>query len=366
MQPIMAHSSSDTECLLLPETKLTPYERCQVDRIAGWKAECPSLFRRALDLLEHPLVLLVEKLIPEDLMRAELNRTYQISELFVDRNTVLAHAGVKNMDDLNNMGLDECDALARSFAVQSTRGALERSTLVAVTGGASPIVNTPIIIMQALKSVHTIGVCYGFADESLSDQAFAFNILKIASCGTLAEKQKAVCEAWEQEEELVSETVEEMLEAVLQAALEQATEELGSRRVPFVGCAIGAAVDGAFANYVTEVAIFAYQERWLRKRSKVEAIAPDPQLARSRVRRLESHLAAGVYWVTFTTTLMATFPPLFLLSLVPRQNVLVQGLIDGSLAAERDVAHLKAQLRENLRASRFTQLPAPEVRLATA
>ncbi|HEV3344800.1 MAG TPA: EcsC family protein [Pirellulales bacterium] len=347
-------------------SQLTPYERRQANKIAGWKAECPSLFRRAMDVIEHPLVVLVEKLIPEEVMRAELKRTYQVSELFVDRDEVLTRAGVTDIEEINKKGLDCCDSLAEFFAVQSTRGALERSTLVAVTGGASPIVNTPIIIMQALKSIHTIGICYGFSDESLNDQAFAFGILQVASCGTLAEKQKAVCEAWEQQEELVSETVEEMLEAVLQGALERATEEYGSERVPFVGAAIGAAVDGAFANYVTEVAIFAYQERWLRKRGKLQAILPDPRLARGQLRRLESHLLASIYWVSFTTTLMATFPPLFVWSLVPRNNPLVQGLIDGAMAADHDLAQLKQQLGESLGGRSRECAPAPPLLRATA
>lgn len=350
----------------MADNSLTPYEQQQVGKIAGWKAEPPSLYRRAIDLLEHPLVALVERLVPEHLMREELKRTYQISELFVDRDEVLKRAGVKDVAELNQKDLEYCDLLAEAFAEKSSRAALERSTLVGVTGGASPIVNTPIIMMQALKSVHAIGFCYGFVDDSINNQAFAFNVLRVASTGSLEEKQQAVCNIWEQEEELVSETVEEMLEAVLQSALEQATDELASRRVPLIGAAIGAAIDGAFANYVTEVAMFAYQERWLRRRGKVASIAPDPRLARGMVRRFESHLAAGVYWVSFTASLMVVFPPLFLCSLVPRDNALVQGLIDGGQAARHDVADLRRQVAEKLRLPEFSTQPAPQLQIAAA
>lgn len=346
--------------------QLTPYEQLQVNKIAGWKAEAPSLYRRAVEVLEQPLCVLVEKLIPENLLLAELKRSYQISELFDDHEQVLQRAGLHEICDLCRADLECCDELAAHFAEQSTRAALERSTLVSVTGGASPIINTPLIIMQALKSIHTIGFCYGFVDQTLNDQAFAFGILRVASSGTLEEKQKAVCEVWEQEDELVSETVEEMLEAVLESALEQATEEMGSRHVPFVGAAIGAAIDGAFSKYVTDVAIFAYQERWLRRSGKLESIAADPYFARSGLRRLESHLAAGVYWVSFTTTLMATFPPLFLWSLVPRKNALVQGLIDGSLAAQRDIETLKIRAAEKLRSRAVEPEPVPPLQLASA
>ncbi len=350
----------------MADASLTPYERQQVDKIAGWKAEPPSLYRRAVDLLEHPFVVLVEKLIPEHLMRAELKRTYQISELFDDRDDVLRRAGVQDIEELNNKELDFCDSLAGFFAANAARAALERSTLVAVTGGASPIINTPLIIMQVLKSIHTIGFCYGFADESVNNQAFAFGILKVASSGTLAEKQQAECGVWEQEDELVSETIDEMLETVLSSALEQATEELGSRRVPFVGAALGAAIDGAFANYVADVAIYSYQERWLRKRGKLTAIVPDPCLARSVVRRFESHLAAGVYWVSFTATLMATFPPLFLWGLVPRENALVRGLVDGGLAARRDLETLKLRAAEKRGSLTVEPQPVPALQLASA
>lgn len=363
-------------------TTLTTYEQQQVRKIAGWKAEPPALVTEVLDVLAHPLVALAEKLIPEQVLRDAVRTSYDASEAFAHHDEVLERAGVKDLAELRSKDLTFCDGLAAEFARKAGGGAMVRSAALASTGGASVLINVPLMMTYSLKTVHTIGFCYGFSTQEPREREYALGILHLASAASVREKQEALGNLREAEEDLLADAIEDLAEEAIETAVESAVEDAaqdaaeeaiseqligaGALRVmPIVGIAFGAATDAAMTGHVANVAILSFQERWLRTNRQLAAIPPDPLLARSALRRAEGNFGRGVYWACFSLSLLASFPPLLLASFVPRKSAVARGCADGRDAARRDLATLAERLRRPAAAS-GAPAALPTVQLAAS
>ena len=335
--------------------RLTPYEVVQYHRIAGWKSEAPSFLRTTWELIEHPLIVAVQKFIPEDTIRNELKLAYQMSEIFSERGEILRIAGISDVKELRNSSLKRCDKLAQMFIPRVSSGAYERSMAFGVTGGNSILTNVPITLMFALKAVHTIGFCYGFDADTLLERAYALGILRIASAKDLAQKQQAIASLRDAEDEVVSEAIEEFIATLIEDAIGKTA---GEKSIPFVGAAFGAALDGAYANRVAEIAMRTFQERWMRVNDRVDIIPPDPEYARSQLRLLQGSASFCFYWATSSLSFFTTFPFLLVNSFIPHQNVIALGFSNGSRDATSDAQEIHDRVHEFLFSSPEDQLPA--------
>jgi len=360
---------------------LTDYERQQIRRIAGWKAEPPALVAEALDVLAHPLVSLAERLIPEQVLRDAVRMSYEASEVFAHREQILAQAGVQSLKDLRGKDLAFCDGLAAEFARKAGGGTLVRSAALAGTGGASVLVSVPLMMTYCLKTVHTIGYCYGFSTHEPREREYVLGVLRLASAASLHEKQDALGSLRDAEEELLADAVEELAEEAVETALESAVEDAAQgaaeeaiseqlmsagalRALPLVGIAFGAATDAAMTGHVANVAQLSFQERWLRVNRQLAPIAPDPALARDLVHRVEGNVGRGVYWACFTLSFLASFPPLLLASLVPGKSSVAKGCAAGRDAARQDLARLARRVHQRTVAASAAAAPRPQPQLA--
>ncbi|MDO4557824.1 MAG: EcsC family protein [Planctomycetia bacterium] len=325
--------------------KPNAYILSQIHQIAGWKAEAPSMFRSAWEVIEHPLVVAASRFIPEESIRAELKLAYQMSEIFTERDEVLRIAGIRKIDGLRDGSLRRCDRLAEFFLPRVAAGAYERSAAMGVTGGNSIITSVPITLMFALRAVHTIGFCYGFDGESLLERAYALGILRIASARDLDDKQRAIASLRDAEDEVLSEAIEEFMATLIQEAIGKTA---GEKSIPFVGAAFGAALDGAYAERVARIAIRTFQERWMRINDYVDTIPPDPRYARNSLQLFQGSVSYLLYWTNFTISFFTSFPFLFAGSFVPRGGPVGMGIVAGKNDAVADVNTIRYGVRNFL------------------
>ncbi len=344
---------------------LTSYEQNQVDRIAGWKAEPPMLVIELFEKMTHPMVAVAKQFLPEMAVVDAISAAYKASEVFAHKEAVLKKAGVTHVRKLRRGDLGRCDKLADEFAVKAGEGAMVRGAVISGAGGLGAVLGMEVMVTYALKTIHTIGYCYGYTPEDPREKEFALGILLIAAAGSLEEKQLAIAEtdklkefvAEEIVEDLTKEAIENMAENAIERIAQQAAEEIISERVlesgamrsvPFLGVLFGAISDAAVAQYIGRVAKYSFQERWLAANGKLRNVAPDPKLARSRLRRAEGIVASGAYWTSFLASFVVSFPPLAVASLLPEGNALERGCGDGRHDAARDAKALSARLKTTL------------------
>jgi len=341
---------------------LTPYEQEQVNQIAGWKAEPPMVLVEALEVATHPIVMFAKQFVPDNAVRDAIECAYQASGVLAHRDDIMKRAGVGDLRELRSTSLQRCDQLADDFAKIAGEGAMLRGSVLSSAGGAGAVLGMEVMVTFALKTIHTIGFCYGYCPEDPREKDFALNILLAAAAGNMAEKQKAMADVNSLGEFMLGEVVENVVETSSEKLAEEAIEQVSTtaaedflaervlesgalRSIPLFGILLGAISDAAVAEYVGYVAKRAFQERYLRSRGKVAAIAPDRRYARTRLGRAKGVLGAMFYWSSFLISFTVSYPPLLLVSFLPDGNIISGGFSDGRDAAVHDHKRLLAAIR---------------------
>ncbi|MFN0051644.1 MAG: EcsC family protein [Planctomycetales bacterium] len=334
---------------------LTAYEQQQVRRIAGWKAEPPSYISGLLDKLTHPLVKLAEKALPENTVAEAISDAYASSEVSTHREKVLLRAGVSDLHELRRVDLAVCDRLADEFAKLAEEKAMAAG---AGTGGGnllSAMIVVRSLLGYCLKTIHTVGYCYGFGTEEPHERDYVLGVMLISSAGTLKEKQNAIVTVGNVEEMILEEAFEELIE---DAIAEQILSSGGLTAFPAVGILAGALQFATMTQHVARIAKFTFQERWLRANGRLETrIAPDREYARSWARRVGANAASAMYWSTFGLSFLASVPALWMFRFVPKNHALGRGIADGRRVAVQDAVQLVERLHHQAEA-------APEFELA--
>src|SRR5262249_22414443 len=147
---------------------------------------------------------------------------------------------------------------------------------VSVLGGLGPTLGMEVIVIFALKTIHTVGFCYGFCPEDPGEKDFALKILLAAAAGSMDEKRQAISEMRASDESIVDEVAKGLNTRLLDIVAEKVIDQAS----PLLGILVGAVSDMAVVAYVRRIAKRAFQERWLRVNGKVQSVAPDPRFAR--------------------------------------------------------------------------------------
>jgi len=322
---------------------LLPYENEQVRRIAGWKAEPPSYVSGLLEKLTHPLVKLAEKSLPKNTVAEAIHDAYASSEVSTHREKVLKRAGVAELHELRKADLAFCDKLADEFA----EFAEQRAMLAGAGTGGGNLLSALIVVKAqmnyCLKTIHTIGSCYGFGTEEPHERDYVLGIMLVAAAGSLSAKQHAIVTVGNVEDTIFEEAFEELIE---DAMAEQLLESGGLSAIPVIGILAGAMQFATMTQHVARIAKFVFQERWLRVNGKLAGrIQPERRFARPWVIRAGAGVGASVYWVTFGVSFLISVPVVWLFRFVPTNHTLGHGMAAGKQAASRDVDRLISAIR---------------------
>jgi hypothetical protein len=324
-------------------SRLSDYEAGQVREIAAWKSEPPNPFSELFKRVMLPGARLVERLIPDAVVRAAIEKAYDAAEVTLSKGDLKAQAGVRDFAALRKKSLEQCDTLAnRVGRVALTVSAVEG----AATGAGGPLTtlfDIPLLFTLSIRTILKIGYCYGYELDGPRDRAFVLGVLLAATSSTLDVRRTRLSQLREIEDMLLEETQQDVIADEVASFLFQIEV---FEEVPGVGAVSGALLNLAFLRRVEITTIRVFQERWLRDNGKVDRIEPAEAHARALAAGWSGALVRAAYSGCYCVGFGLTFPAWYVASLFrPLNNAVTRGARAGAAAAGADVDRLLAQAR---------------------
>lgn len=260
--------------------RLTKYEKDQVNAIAKWKKEEPSVVSKAVGFVLEPLAWLVDKVVPETAVRGALECSNTMAKLLTDTKDVIRDGCVSSIDELRTKDLKLSDKMADEVHNWAIGVAVVEGAGTGVFGLPGAAADVPAIITLALRTIHKVGVCYGYECSSDLDKNFVLGVMAISGANSIAEKVSALATLRSIEVMLAKVTWTKMAEKAAQnqlskeaalISIKNLAKQLGyniTKRkalasIPFIGAAVGGSVNGWYIKEVGWAARRAFQERWL-------------------------------------------------------------------------------------------------------
>ncbi len=324
-------------------TELTAYESEQVQQIAAWKSKPTNPVSEMWKRMILPGARVVEKLIPDRLVQAAIEKSYDVAEMLAGQEGIRHRAGIKDLQELRDKPLEECDRLAKEVGLAAQTLAVVEGAATGAGGVLTTLVDVPLLFVLSLRTILKIGHCYGYPLDQHKGRHFVLGVLLTALSGSIETRRHRLSRLRELEELLIVETQEEIVTEELLSFLFQLEifEE-----VPGVGAISGALLNLAFMHRVDTTAQRVFQEHWLRDNGKVDVIEPAPSTAR--------HLAtgwggavgrvaySGFYCLGFGVALpVCAVATLFR----PMDNAVTRGFRDGAIAAGERVELIRDRAR---------------------
>jgi hypothetical protein len=339
------------------KSALTPYEVQQVRRIAAWKSLPPNPLSEMVKMITLPVARAVEPLIPDRIVREAIAKAYDISQVIAGQEDTRHQAGVKDLCDLRNCPLEECDHLARRIAAGARTWAIAEGAATGAGGVFTTLLDVPVLFILALRTILKIGHCYGYPLDHHKGRHFVLGVLIAAISGSLEVKRKRLHQLRELEELLLEETQEDIITEELVAFLFQLEIFEG---VPGVGTISGAVLNWSFIERVSLTARRVFQERWLHDNGKVDVIEPaavhDRVLATGWSGALGRATYAGCYCLGFGVALPACAVAALLR---PLNDPLTRGFRDGAAAAAAGVERALTRGRRATATQPALAIPQP-------
>jgi hypothetical protein len=140
--------------------KLTSYESEQAEEIALWKSTPSSPLSEMWKMIVVPVAKLVERVVPDPLIRMAIERAYDAAAFLAGQSDILSQAGVNQLAELHDKPLEECDrlskrvgAVAESIAVVEgvATGLGRLASLTPTEGPPPPQPALPALAMHCLR-----------------------------------------------------------------------------------------------------------------------------------------------------------------------------------------------------------------------
>lgn len=286
-------------------SKLTLYEQSQEREVKAWKAEEPGVVGNAFGVAVTPLNWLVEKVVPRSAVKGALDFSNGAAKWLTDTRDIQRRGEVSSIKELRHKDLELSDKLADGVRSWAIGLAVAEGAAAGAFGLPGMAVDVPALITLALRTIHKVGVCYGYETKTDVDARFVMGIMAASGANTIEEKAIALTSLRSIQVTLVELTWRKINEKAAQSqfgreAMVMATKALAKElgvnitkrkalaAIPFIGAAVGGSVNGWYIREVGWAARRMYQERWLIENGKIlEAIGaskadfPRAQLSKS-------------------------------------------------------------------------------------
>jgi hypothetical protein len=265
---------------------LTKYEEQQIKLINKWENEEPSVVNQAFGALLKPITWAVEKVVPDKAIQGLLDGANEVGRILADKNDILRDGEVNKLEDLKFKDLELSDKLADEVHNWAIGLAAAEGGVAGFFGLPGALVDVPTIITFSLRTIHKIGLCYGYDCKNEEDKKFILSILAASGANSVEEKTAAILALKSVQNTIVKQTWRKMAEKAAQQpfgkeaailAVKNLAKQLGvniSKRkalqaIPVIGSLVGASSNGWYIKDVGWAARRAFQERWLIENSKI-------------------------------------------------------------------------------------------------
>lgn len=262
---------------------LTPYEVTQVDKINKWKNEEPGIVSQTLGVILTPVGKAINTIIPDAALEGALNGCNAAGEFLADQDDILRDGGVRTISELRTKDIQLSDRLADEVHNWAIGIATAEGGAVGFFGGPGIAADIPALMVLSTRTIHKIGLCYGYEANTENEKRFVLSILSIVGSNSLKEKQAALVEiamlkqalkqTWKKIEEKAlerafNETLIMLVKKVCQQLGINLTKRKAAQVIPIIGALIGATINGDYMRELGYAAIRSYQERWLTDNDK--------------------------------------------------------------------------------------------------
>ncbi|SHK53811.1 EcsC protein family protein [Fibrobacter intestinalis] len=260
--------------------KATDYEKSEYNSIQKWENEPPNIVNQALGVVSTPAVWLAQKLVPQKAIEGCLNLANAAGSALADTRDILRDGGVAKISDLKNGKLEVCDKIANSVHNWALAFATAEGCAAGFFGLAGMAVDIPVLITFSLRSIHKVGLCYGYESISGDDERFILNVLSAAGANNPTEKMAAITTMRSIQQMIMKTTWKKMAETAAQKtfgkeagvmAVKNLAKQLGInitkrkalQAIPCIGAGIGATMNAQYINDICWAARRSFQKRWL-------------------------------------------------------------------------------------------------------
>ncbi len=324
--------------------ELTAYEKKQVRRIAEWKSKPPHPLSEFWKRISLPPAKAFERLIPDSMVRAAIERSYDASTLIEGQAEIRRRAGVDDLEVLRRGPLERCDALAGGVKVTAESISAVEGGVTGVGGLFTSLLDVPLLFVLSLGTIRRVGHCYGYPLEGHRGKNYVLGVLIAAMAGSLEVRRQRVRELHELEDLMIEDAEQDVL---TEEALSFIFQLEFFEEVPGVGLVTGAAFNWSFIRRVANTARMVFQERWLRDNGKVEAIEPAEAHERSVEGGWSGLIGRAVYSGCYGVSFGVALPVYAVAAWIgPMDNALVRGLRDGATEAGRQADHLVGRISD--------------------
>ncbi|MDE6338335.1 MAG: EcsC family protein [Muribaculaceae bacterium] len=264
----------------------TTYEAEQIAAIKKWKQAEPSVLAKAGGTLLKPIEWVTARLIPNKVLEGALSAANAAGSMLADEGDVLRDGDVKKIEYLKSKDLALSDKLADSVHNWALGIAATEGGAAGATGVVGMLVDVPALITLAYRTIHKIGLCYGYVCTSPEERMFVNFIMSAANANSVKEKTISLV-GLQQMSVLISKTTFKKMaekaandkfgkEAVV-LFIKSFSKSLGKnltkrkmlQAIPIAGGIIGASVNASFIQDVAWAARRSFQERWLKDNGKI-------------------------------------------------------------------------------------------------
>jgi hypothetical protein len=268
-------------------TNLGEYEKEQIRSIEEWKNEKPPVIVSAFGVVMFPISLLIQTFVPRSAIRRAISGTSWAAERFVDEGDVMRKAEVPEIGALRTKDLSLSDKLANEVHNWAIGIASAEGVGSGLCGIFGLMLDIPFIIGFALRTIHKIGLCYGYKNSDEKGKQFVLALLSAAGANTVSERADAVKMLQVIDIMIAKQTLKTVTEKALESQLAKEavmismknlgrqlgmniTERKILQAIPAIGAVVGASVNGWFINDVGWAARRAFQERWLMENNMIQ------------------------------------------------------------------------------------------------
>jgi hypothetical protein len=268
------------------QNELNIYESTQLQKIKDFKNEAPSVISQGIGTVLKPLTYLTEKMIPEAAIKGALDFSNSAAKWLTDINDIKRDAKVTNIEELRYADLELCDKLADEVHNWAIGIASAEGGVAGAFGIAGMAADFPAIITLALRTIHKIGICYGYESKTELDNQFVLGILSASGANSVKEKEMALLTLKNIETILIKQSWKTMAKKAAEQqlskegiviAIKNLAKQLGInltkrkalQAIPIIGAGIGATVNGWYIKEIGWAARRIFQERWLIENGKI-------------------------------------------------------------------------------------------------
>jgi hypothetical protein len=264
------------------------FEAKQIARIQKWQVRRLGRLARLTGWLTTPVVLALRAIIPHSAVETTLHGNIVVARRWARERATLRSLGASSFADLRDIELLQVDRAVRTVQGRATWMAAGIGMVSGVFGIFGLPIGMAATLNLALRTIHRVGLCYGYAAPTEAEHLFVYYTLSLA--GYRGPEDKAVSLNAMRDlqaktalpppaviEPPVAEPLDDSIRHHAFAIAHhdfsrEITKQLVTVRlltaIPGIGAVVGLIVDTSYMRSVGRAARHAYQVRWLRDRGR--------------------------------------------------------------------------------------------------